>query len=194
MIYWVGILIVFLIALLVFRFFVRRDYSRKGSLSFFSTLMEFLIFGIHANLPYLYLSTPWPSLPPFPENTLQFGLGLGFSALGLLATLVIMAHLGFSTTIGGQPEKLRQSGPYRWSRNPQLLTYGFLLLGCVILYPSWQAAAWFVLYGAIAQIMVITEEEHLEVLFGEEYRNFSSRVPRYIRFSPDGSTLPETKE
>lgn len=186
MAYWISIPVVFLIALAIFRVFVRRDYRRQGSLSSFSTFLEFLIFGIHANLPYLYLSTPWPGLPSPPENTFQLFVGLIFIALGLLATLIIMAHLGFSTAMGNQPERLRQTGPYRWSRNPQLLTYGVLLLGCVILYPSWQAAGWVVLYGAIAQVMVLTEEEHLGGIFGDEYELYCRRVPRYIGFAGRG--------
>ena len=182
MAYWIGILIVFLIALLVFRIFVRHDYRRKGSLSPFSTFLEFLIFGIHANLPYLYFDVPWPQFPPLPGSSLQLVLGLIISAIGLLATLAFMAHLGFSVAVGSQPAGLRQTGPYRWSRNPQLLTYGILLAGCVLLYPSWQAAAWVVLYGAIAHIMVITEEEHLGNLFGEEYHHYCDKVPRYLYF------------
>ncbi len=182
MAYWIGILIVFLIALVVFRIFVRRDYLRKGSLSPFSTFLEFLIFGIHANLPYLYYDVPWPQLPPLPGRSLQLVLGLTISAIGLLATLAFMAHLGFGVAVGNQPEGLRQTGPYRWSRNPQLLSYGVLLAGWVILYPSWEAAAWAALYGAIAHIMVITEEEHLGNLFGEEYQRYCHKVPRYLIF------------
>lgn len=182
MVYWLGILIVFLVALVVFRVFVRRDYNRQGALSPFSTFLEFLIFGLHANLPYLYLETPWPGLPPLPDSTFLLILGLGIMILGLLATLSIMSKLGFGSTLGNQPGQLRQSGPYSWSRNPQLLSYGALLLGCVILYPSWQAVAWIALYGAIAHIMVITEEEHLGTLFGEEYQAYCRRVPRYLLF------------
>ncbi|HDD54653.1 MAG: hypothetical protein DRI65_10145 [Chloroflexota bacterium] len=194
MLYWISILAVFLIALVVFRVFVRRDYLQRGSLSLFSSLLEFLIFGIHANLPYLYLSTPWPGLPPLPQNFVQLVSGVVISALGLLATLAIMAYLGFSITVGEQPDHLRQTGPYRWSRNPQLLTYGALLLGCVVLYPSWQAAAWFALYSAIAHIMVLTEEEHLGDLFGESYQSYCRQVPRYIRFSRGKSILTEGSE
>ena len=183
MIYWIGIGIVFLIALLVFQGFVRRDYLQKGSLSALSTFLEFLIFGMHANLPYLYLSTPWPSMPPLPENTLQFILGLGFIIMGLLATLAIMSHLGFKTTIGDQPDQLRQSGAYGWSRNPQIITYGITLLGFVVLYPSWQAAAWVVLFGAIAHIMILTEEEHLTRIFKDDYLLYCRQVPRYFRLS-----------
>ena len=195
MIYWVSIPVVFLFSLVVFRVFVQRDYKQHGSLSFFSTFLEFVIFGTHANLPYLYLAVPWPGLPPTPDNTLQLVSGLAVSALGLLATLAIMSHLGFGTTMGDQPGHLRQTGPYRWSRNPQLLTYGVLLLGCVILYPSWRAAAWVGLYGAIAQVMVLTEEEHLKNIFGEEYQQYCRRVPRYFSVSW-GRSIPvdESKE
>jgi len=181
MLYWTGILITFAAAWLIFRVFVRRDYLQKGSLSGFSTFLEFLIFGGHANLPYLYFDVPWPQLPPLPENSSQLILGLVIGSLGLLATLGFMSHLGFGTAVGKKPSGLRQTGPYRWSRNPQLLTYGLLLLGCLILYPSWQAAAWLILYGGISHLMVITEEEHLGNLFGEDYQNYSSQVPRYIK-------------
>jgi len=194
MIYWIGILIVFLIAILVFRVFVRRDYLQRGTLSGFSTFLEFVVFGAHANLPYFYLDVPWPLLPTPPESTLQLTLGVMFFGVGLLATLGIMANLGFSTTVGERPKSLRQTGPYRWSRNPQLLSYGLMLLGCVVLYPSWQSAAWVALYGAIAHIMVLTEEEHLRNLFGEDYQNYCRQVPRYLRLSSRGSILIETKE
>jgi protein-S-isoprenylcysteine O-methyltransferase Ste14 len=194
MIYWISIPIVFLISLAVFRGFVRRDYSRQGTLSSFSTFLEFLIFGIHANLPYLYLSTPWPGLPPAPGNTFQLVLGLVVIVLGLLATLTIMSNLGFKTTLGNQPDQLRQSGPYRWSRNPQLLTYGFLLLGCVILYPSWQAGAWLVLYSAITHVMVLTEEEHLGAIFKGEYQIYCRQVPRYVRLSGSRKKPADVKD
>jgi protein-S-isoprenylcysteine O-methyltransferase Ste14 len=91
-----------------------------------------------------------------------------------------MGNLGFKTAIGDHPGQLHRAGPYRWSRNPQLLFYGILLLGYVILYPSWQALAWIVLYGGIAHIMVLTEEEHLGAQFKDEYQNYCRQVPRYI--------------
>ena len=156
MAFWISIPIVILIALVIFRIFARRDYLKNGSLSAFSTFLEFLIFGLHANQPYLYLETPWPQFPPLPASSFQIFAGFLVISLGLLATLAIMAHLGFGITIGEQPQQLRCTGPYAWSRNPQLLTYAVVLLGFAILYPSWQAAAWVCLYGVIAHIMVLT--------------------------------------
>ena len=124
MAYWISIPIAILIALVIFRGFARRDYLKNGSLSALSTFLEFLIFGLHANQPYLYLETPWPKFPPLPTGSFQVGAGFTVIGVGLLATLGIMAYLGFSTTVGEKPQKLRRTGPYAWSRNPQLLTYG----------------------------------------------------------------------
>lgn len=180
MAYWIGWIITFLFGLLVFRVVVRRDYLQKGNLGTLAVVLEFVVFALHANLIYFHLSVPWPQLPPAPEVPIRFYLGAGTVILGLLATLAIMAHLGFSTTVGQEPGEVRQTGPYRWTRNPQLLTYGVMLLGFWILYPSLEAAAWIVLYAVIGYLMAITEEEHLTNLFGEKYKEYCKKVPRFI--------------
>lgn len=188
---WMATLV---LAYQTFRVVVRREYLQRGSLSFRSVSLEFLIFAFHANLPYLYLDTPWPLFPPLPKSRFQLILGLAGVALGLLATLVIMARLGCRTTLGSQPDQICQSGPYRWSRNPQLLSYGLMLAGCVVLYPSWQAAAWLLLYGAIARWMVQTEEEHLRALFGEEFDEYCRQTPRFLPLPGKGGILFEKPE
>ena len=180
MLYWIGIVFTFLAAYLIFRVVVRRDFLQRGSLGVLATSLEFVVFALHANLPYLYLGVPWPALPPLPDSTLLSILGVSISGLGLLATLVIMAHLGYGTTIGQKPGEVRQTGPYRWTRNPPLLSYGVMLLGLGVLYPSIRTAAWVLLYAAIAHLMVVTEEEHLYNQFGFRYEEYCSQVPRYI--------------
>lgn len=180
MVYWFGVLITFLAAYLIFRVIVRKDYLKHGKLGLLSTTLEFIIFALHANLIYLHLPVPWPQLPPLPDNRLSLYLGGGIVILGLLATLGIMAYLGFGTTIGQQPDEIRQSGPYRWTRNPQLLTYGIILAGFGIMYPSFQVTSWILLYVSIGYMMVITEEEHLLNLFGDSYREYCKKVPRFI--------------
>ncbi len=192
MFYWSGLLVVLIFSWTVFRVVVRHDYLHRGSLSFSATALEFLVFALHANLPYLYLHTPWPLFPPLPNNQLQIIPGSVLVAVGLLTTLVFMARLGYQTTLGSHPDQLQQSGPYRFTRNPQLLSYGLMLVGCVVLYPSWQAVAWLLLYGAIAWMMVQTEEEHLLNLFGEEFEEYCRQTPRFLRLPGKGGILSET--
>ena len=191
MVYWIAWIFTLLLGYLIFRVVVRKDYLQHGALRLFAVFLEFVIFGLHANLPYLYLDVPWPQLPAPPENSFQLWSGLSISVLGLMLTLGFMAYLGFRTATGQQPGGLRQTGPYSWTRNPQLLTFGLMLVGASVLYPSIQTAAWLVLYAAIAHMMVITEEEYLQSLFEADYQDYCRRVPRYLinweRLFPSGT-------
>jgi protein-S-isoprenylcysteine O-methyltransferase Ste14 len=185
--FWIGAVLLVLLSFLIFRVIVKKDY-RTGKLSPLSVVLEFLIFGLHANLPYLYLAVKWPEIPPLPPNRLQVGISLGILILGFLLTLGIMAYLGFVTSLGQGSEALRQAGPYRWSRNPQLISYSLVLVGLAILYPSLESGAWILIYCLIAQMMVLTEEGHLRSIFGNDYQSYCNRVPRYISFSRGGES------
>ena len=180
MFYWIGSVLTLLASFLVFKVLVRRDYQRKRKLSWYSVGLEILVFATHANLPYLYLPVPWPDLPPFPENRIVGWIALGIMSLGAVLTLGFMGYLGIKTSIGQGSSAVQQSGPYRWSRNPQIVTYSLVILGFVLLYPSLESTGWAILYGIIAHMMVITEEEFLRDSFGIDYQTYCERVPRYI--------------
>ncbi len=49
-----------------------------------------------------------------------------------------------------------------------------------MVFQSWHALGLVVLFAAIAHLMVLTEEEHLRRVFGEEYARYCARVPRYL--------------
>jgi protein-S-isoprenylcysteine O-methyltransferase Ste14 len=53
-------------------------------------------------------------------------------------------------------------------------------MGTFMQWPSWYAAGWVLMYAVISHWMVITEEEHLQAIFGEEYAAYQKAVPRYI--------------
>ena len=36
------------------------------------------------------------------------------------------------------------------------------------------------LLAIILHVMIVTEEEHLRAVFGEDYRRYCERVPRYL--------------
>ena len=177
--YWIGSALYLLFSYLVFRVIIKNDYL-KGKLTWLSISLEFLVFGIHANLPYLYFSVRWPGIPPLPDNLFQTWTGLILTGLGILLTLSGMVYLSGTTTLGQGSLAVRQTGFYRWTRNPQLLTYGLILIGLAILYPSIESAVWILVYGLVAQLMVLTEEEHLLKVFGKDYLDYCSRVPRYL--------------
>jgi len=165
---------------LVFRVTVRRDYERRDRLSAFSTLLECLVFFLHANLSYTFLPARWPALPALPDNEFHNAIGLGILAIGIVVTLWSMISLGLRKALGQQTGGLYRSGFYRYCRNPQLVVYSLVVIGFALLWPSIYGLGWIFIYGAIAHMMVRTEEEHLGRIFGSEYENYCEEVPRYL--------------
>lgn len=99
---------------------------------------------------------------------------------GLALLFICIAGLGVSASIGRGSTSLKQSGFYRYSRNPQALGCVLYGIGFSILWPSWYTLGWLVLLALMLHIMVRTEEEHLRNRFGEEYDAYRRRVPRYL--------------
>ena len=165
---------------LVFRVAVRREYERRERLSVFSTSLEFRVFALHANLAYTFLPARWPALPSFPDNGFVSAVGFGILAIGLVVTLWSMIGLGFRKALGQQTGSLYRSSFYRYSRNPQLVAYSLVVIGIALSWPSIYGLGWILIYGAMAHMMVRTEEEHLERVFGSEYEHYCEEVPRYL--------------
>jgi len=79
------------------------------------------------------------------------------------------------------PAFLVTTGPFRVSRNPVYLAMGALLLGSAVLMGT---VVPFVFTGLFILVMdrlfIPDEEERLETIFGEEYRDYKKRVRRWI--------------
>ena len=69
---------------------------------------------------------------------------------------------------------------YRFSRNPQIVGGALTAAGCALLWTSWYALGWIVLYAVVGHMMVLTEEEHLRNVYGGEYTTYLKRTPRYV--------------
>jgi len=72
-------------------------------------------------------------------------------------------------------------GPYRFSRNPMYLGMLLLQVGAGLEFDS----AWMVALAPLALVLVhytavLPEERYLTARFGDAYRQYLSRVPRYL--------------
>jgi protein-S-isoprenylcysteine O-methyltransferase Ste14 len=92
-----------------------------------------------------------------------------------------MAWFGIKRAFGIHNEGLRKTGPYRMSRNPQILGGYLLVMGITLQWPSLYMVGWIFLYAIIMHWMVLTEEEHLRNVFGDEYDQYFQATPRYLR-------------
>ena len=165
---------------LVFRVIVRKEYERRGDLSAFSASLECLVFALHAKLAYTFLPARWPALPSLPDDEFHRAVGVAILAIGTGVTLWSMISLGFSKALGERTGNLNRSGFYRFSRNPQLVAYSLVVIGLALLWPSLYGLGWILIYGAMAHMMVRTEEEHLVRTFRSEHELYCAEVPRYL--------------
>jgi protein-S-isoprenylcysteine O-methyltransferase Ste14 len=159
---------------------VRSDYTRRGALTVRSALLQFAMFFLHGLSSYSFLDSRTSRIS---TAGLHFPFALGLMAAGAVTALVGMDRLQWGDTVGTSVSALQHSGIYSFTRNPQLLAYLVFLAGYALLWPSWLGLAWLALYGVIAHVMVLTEEDHLRQAFGSDYEAYCLRTPRYIALS-----------
>jgi protein-S-isoprenylcysteine O-methyltransferase Ste14 len=183
--YSILILLMFVSAWIIFRRIVRRDYKQNGRLTPMPLFLQLLIWGLFFAFPCIYNPIDWAWSQSKISHAISILGIIGWACvwMGLAFVIGAMFWLGMSRSFGQKGEKLETSGPYRVTRNPQLMAGAFLIIGCVLLWPSWYALGWLALFAAMAHMMVLAEEEHLHNLYGEEYKQYCMRVSRYFGLS-----------
>jgi protein-S-isoprenylcysteine O-methyltransferase Ste14 len=82
-----------------------------------------------------------------------------------------------------EPDKsyLLTDGPYAFSRNPMYLFELTLRFGWVVFFGSLAVLAGFLVWWAFFNFFQIPSEERIILAhFGETYREYKSRVPRWL--------------
>jgi protein-S-isoprenylcysteine O-methyltransferase Ste14 len=180
--YLISASLLLLASYIVFRVVLRQDYLRNRRASLIPLMLELLVCGLYCNFPYLYLPFDWPELPTLPDSATRRVLSLIPITIGLTIMCIGIASLGLQRFLGLESRKLRHSGIYRLSRNPQIVGFFLAVAGFAIMWPSWYALGWVILFGPIFHMMVLTEEEYLLHMHPEEYRQYCQKVPRYLGF------------
>ncbi len=176
--YFISAFLLLLFGFVTFRVLVRRDYLKRGRLTPLSVFLEYAVFFLWGSLAYLdLLSAPSISRVGPILRLIAWVLIIG----GVGITLFAMARLGIRRIHGLDSKVLEASGLYGVTRNPQIVASGLAVVGYALYWPSWHTAGWAALYLAICHMMVLTEEEHLRSVFGEQYARYCARVPRYLR-------------
>jgi len=122
------------------------------------------------------LSIIYSIFVPLKLGTAWFYAGLPVYLVGLIS--YAMVWVGFATT---PPDKPVTNGIYRYSRNPMYLSTIILFVGVGIATASWV----FLLLPAAYMItpllgMMEAEERHCLKFYGDAYREYMKRTPRYI--------------
>ena len=136
---------------------------------------------------FVWLNLHWDWYFPF----MHFELGL-FRWVGwLLASASLVFYIWTAILLCGMgkgpfaefdpPTELVTSGPYQYVRNPISTSVLALILGEAIGFSSTGVFMMVFVSMAIAQMQaVLLEEPLLATRFGEQYREYKARVPRWI--------------
>jgi protein-S-isoprenylcysteine O-methyltransferase Ste14 len=159
------------------------------------TLLKTLIFvfivpgTVTVVVPYLLLSSP--NAPPHAD----FG---ALSYLGLLPIVVgacVNLWCAWDFTFAGRgtpmpfdpPKELVARGLYRYVRNPMYVGVVSVLLGEALLFASSRLLVYAVAAFLFFFLFILLyEEPTLDEKFGESYRRYRERVPRWIPRAPRG--------
>jgi protein-S-isoprenylcysteine O-methyltransferase Ste14 len=96
--------------------------------------------------------------------------------------VALFARVGRGTLAPWDPTtRLVAVGPYRHVRNPMITAVLATLVGQALLLGSRVTGLWALAFAAINQTyFVLLEEPGLERRFGDEYRAYRARVPRWV--------------
>lgn len=155
---------------------VRSNYRTLGRLTRPIATLQVAYFFVYALASYAFLDS---RLSQVDMTGLLFPAALLLMSTGFLLVLFSMPFLG-RRSFGQEVGSLRTSGVYKYSRNPQLVGGFLFIAGYAMLWPAWAGAVWAGLWLVISHLMVRGEEEHLEKVFRDAYRDYCSRTPRYL--------------
>ncbi len=115
-----------------------------------------------------------------------------FAAAVILAALAIWMAFGAVKHLGRQfrlhaglyhDHELVRTGPYAIVRHPIYAALLAMLLATILIVTPWKwAAVSLLIYVVGTEIRVRSEEKLLAARFGQEFREYRSRVPAYIPF------------
>jgi len=110
--------------------------------------------------------------------------GLPLLAWGYLQYLLVGGYrhprAGGTSGMDVPPERIIESGPYRYTRNPMYLGHLIFLTGLAVTFWSWFALLILIARAIWFHRRVLSDEARLETIFGVEYNDYRARVKRWI--------------
>jgi protein-S-isoprenylcysteine O-methyltransferase Ste14 len=144
-------------------------FNKMQKNAFSTTQLIFFILIIYSIFVPLKLGTAW------------FYAGLPIYLLGLVSYATVW--VGFATT---PPNKPVTRGIYRYSRNPMHLSQVVVFLGVGIATASWVFLLLSVVYMFTPILWVDAEERYCLDKYGDAYREYMDRTPRWLGLPKSG--------
>ena len=176
---WIFMPYLFLIILLVGKFKKGEDPGKteldalsKNEKGIFNAAMLVFLFAV---IYSIFL--------PLKLGTIWFYVGLPITLIGLVTLTVVMAN--FATTSWDKPVT---KGLYHYSRHPMYITIALFLLGIGIASSSWLFLLLSIIFTILNSLRALYEERFCLNQYGDTYREYMNRTPRWIGIPKSGGT------
>jgi len=133
-----------------------------------------LLFFIVSKVIY-FAAVAYSVFLPLKLGTIWFYVGLPITLIGLVGFIVLLVD--WANTPAGKPVT---RGLYRYSRHPMYVTSFLLLLGVSITSASWVFLLFPIIEAAGAAYFIEMEETFTLGHYGNAYREYMNRTPRWI--------------
>jgi len=114
---------------------------------------------------------------PLKLNQPLFWIGLTLALIGQ-SGFIYSLHT-FNITPPSEPAT---SGLYKFSRNPQWVTFALVMIGFSLMVGSWTVLALLTVRVVMNHFRILGEEKALEEQYGSSYLGYKNSVPRYFLF------------
>ena len=123
-----------------------------------------------------------PGLGSANARALAAGGAIALIGFTLMAVSVRQFRQAGTSVIPGEPSTvLLESGPYRFTRNPIYIGFVIFYFGFAIMLTSaWMLLLLIPVLIILQRGVVEREEAYLQAKFGEAYRKYQARVPRWL--------------
>jgi len=113
---------------------------------------------------------------PVQSGTIWFYVGLPISVAGLITYTIVIVTFA-TTSIDNEP---LTKGLYRYSRHPMYITQFVMFTGVGIASASWVFILFSIVYTILSFVISIPEERFCLEKYGDVYREYLNRTPRWI--------------
>jgi protein-S-isoprenylcysteine O-methyltransferase Ste14 len=169
-----------LIQTITIRLISKEVYQRGGQPSDMKPSQTYKIIS-HISTPFWLLSTAYSIFLPLKLGTIWFVAGLILFLLGMAVNTV--ATVNFIKTPMNQPAT---RGAYRYSRHPIYVALIMIYLSVSLASASWVFLLLAALFVVEVSLSVIEEERFCLEKYGNAYREYMNRTPRYIGLPKSG--------
>lgn len=184
--FYLGLILIFFILAFAVRnistYLITKQSIKGKSLKLTMSLLVSTTIYVLILLRLIIFSSYWLEFD-FSNWLIIKYVGLTLVSVGFLLGILALVAMKGSWRVGikyDQKTDLVTTGIYRFSRNPYFLSYGILILGYILVFPS---IILMVLYLALVTIfhnMILEEEKYLESVHGGTYIDYKRRVKRYF--------------